>query len=90
MAGEFHPDDPDYPYDPDDFSRCRKLLDLFQEWRKDIGQVSSVYPWMAPFISRWDEMDRLWDEESPAHECPKLYELMQVAGEEARKLRSEE
>lgn len=90
MCGEFPPARPDYPVDPDDFRRCRKLFDLFPEWRKDIAIVSSVYHWMAPFVVRWDEMDRLWDEESPTHKCPKLYELMQVAGEEARNLRNEE
>lgn len=87
MCGEFPPQHPDFPIDPDDFGRCRKLLDLFPEWRKGIEQASAVFPWLAPFVVRWDEMDRLWDEESPTQQCPKLDELMQVAGEEARKLR---
>ncbi len=77
-----------YPHDPDDFSRCRKLLDLIPEWRARIAMVAERLPWFRPFTDRWDEMDRLWDEESPGGACPKLYALMEIAGKEADEIRS--
>lgn len=77
----------DIPYDPDDYSRCRKLFDLIPEWRANIGRLSEVYPWYAPFVERWDEMDRLWDLESPKRSCPKLYKLMKTAEAESMRLR---
>ncbi len=54
-----------YPLDPDDFSRCRKLLDLIPEWRNDLALVAAKHPWFQPFADRWDEFDRLYDAELP-------------------------
>ena len=77
----------DIPYDPDDFSRCRKLFDLMPEWRADLSEIVGIYEWYRPFVDRWDEMDRLWDEEAPTKKCPKLYGLMKVAEAESRAIR---
>jgi len=77
------------PHDPDDFRRCRQLLDLIPEWRSRIKEVGLTYPWYRPFTDRWEEMDRLWDEESPSRECPRLYALMQVAREESIAIRAQ-
>lgn len=79
FAGCTRPRRTDVPHDPDDFRRCRQLFDLIPEWRSRIEEVALVYPWYRPFTERWDEMDRLWEEESPSGKCPKLYELMAVA-----------
>jgi len=68
---------PDVPHDPEDFNRCRKLFDLIPEWRAEISKVTNFYPWLAPFVDHWDEMDRLFDEEFPTKRAPKLYLLMQ-------------
>jgi hypothetical protein len=80
--GDYNP-----PHDPDDFRRCKKLLDLLPEWRRDLARVSARFRWMTPFVERWDEFDKLWAEESPKGSCPKLYELMDVAGREAEAIR---
>jgi len=80
----------DVPQDPDDFRRCRQLLDLMPEWRSRIGEVALVYQWYRPFTNRWDEMDRLWDEESPYGKCPQLYLLMQTLREESIAIREQE
>lgn len=77
----------DIPYDPDDYSRCRKLLDLIPEWRTNLSVVVARFPWYRPFIDRWDEFDRLWDEESSSGRCPKLYALMLEACQESEQLR---
>ncbi len=72
-----------YPLDPDDYRRCRLLLDLIPEWRRDLSPVVARFPWMKPFVDRWDEFDRLWIEEFPKNKCLKLYALMKVAETEA-------
>lgn len=63
---------PCYPLDPDDFRRCRLLLALIPEWRADLSPLVARYPWFAPFVDRWDEMDRLFDLEAPTGSCEKL------------------
>ncbi len=77
----------DHPHDPDDFRRCRELLTLMPEWRKHISKVAEVHPWMRPFTARWDEMDLLYDLESPTKRCPQLYALIQVASKESWAIR---
>lgn len=80
----------DVPHDPDDFRRCRLLLGLIPEWRADLLPVTAAYPWFAPFVDRWGEMDRLYDIEAPKKSCPKLYALMQKLVSESRKLQSDD
>lgn len=82
--------DADRPYDPEDYCRCRALFKLIPEWRKDLDVVTKAYPWLAPFMERWDEMDRLYEEEAPSGMCPKLYDLMQEIGNESGRLRNKE
>lgn len=79
----------DVPHDPDDFRRCRLLLDLFPEWRADLGPLVRLFPWYGPLVEHWDEMDRLWEEESPSRWCPKLYDLMKELEEQSRAIRYE-
>ena len=76
----------DIPYDPDDYSRCRALLDLIPEWRADLSPVAERFPWFAPFLARWSEFDQLWDLESSSGYCPDLYDLMKVAERESNAL----
>ncbi len=77
----------DYPYDPADYHRCRKLLDLIPEWRSQLHMVVERFPWWAPFAKAWDEFDRLFDEEFSSGRCPKLYAAMQRAREAADRIR---
>lgn len=81
-------DDYSVPLDPDDFRRCKQLLDLIPEWRSRLGVVASVYPSWGPMVERWGDMEKLYAEESPKDTCPKLYALMEKlikAGERAAK-----
>lgn len=76
-----------YPCDPDDFRRCKLLLDLIPEWRPRLGEVTKRFPWFAPFERRWEEFEELYRVESPRQTCPALYNLMQTASAEADKIR---
>jgi hypothetical protein len=80
---------PDHPYDPSDYRRCRRLLDIVPEWRAQLHRVTERWPWWAPFERRWAEFDRLWDEEIRNHDgrAPRLYAAIQAAVAEATPIR---
>lgn len=47
------------PLDADDFGRCKRLLDLFPEWRAELDSVAEAYPdtlWPR-LIPRWAELE---------------------------------
>jgi hypothetical protein len=64
-----------YPYDPDDFGRCYRFLKAFPHLRTDLRKMREVPGW-AGLIGAWDELEKLWEEESPTGKAPKLYERM--------------
>jgi len=47
------------PRDADDFGRCKRLLDLFPEWRARLGEVAKKYysTLWPPIIDRWAELE---------------------------------
>jgi hypothetical protein len=47
------------PHDPDDFSRCWKLLSLFPEWRERLPEVSKIFPEWTGFIREWDKLTEM-------------------------------
>jgi hypothetical protein len=50
----------DTPKDPDDFSRCYKLITLFPQWRGRLEEVSDIFPKWIPFIREWDKLENLY------------------------------
>jgi hypothetical protein len=80
----------DIPYDPDDFRRCKQLLDLIPEWRADLNRVAKVYRWYLPFVEAWPDLERMYAAEAPTGSCPKMYERMQVLVRAAEKMRRAE
>ena len=67
-----------YPHDPDDLSRCLKLLRCVPELRAHLGAMAECGPVWAGYVAQWDEMERLFAEEAPTKNCPKLYALMKA------------
>lgn len=80
----------DYPYDPADYRRCHRLLEIVPEWRGELTRVTARWPWFKPFEERWPEFERLWAEESnnEGGMAPKLYEALREARKEAEALKS--
>lgn len=66
------------PYDPADFGRCYRLLQVMPEWRTRLHLVADKYPRWRPFVDHWDELTALYEEElkSPTGMAPRTYELM--------------
>jgi hypothetical protein len=50
----------DTPHDPDDFSRCWKLLVLFPEWLKRLSEVGELLPKWKPFVREWDKLEEMY------------------------------
>ena len=51
----------DIPHDPDDFSRCWKLLVLFPEWRRRLPEVAEMFPKWIPFVEEWDKLTTMYE-----------------------------
>lgn len=79
-----------YPYDPENYRKCQRLLEIVPEWRGCLYKVTERWPWFGPFEVRWPEFERLWAEESnnTGGRTPKLYEALKEARKEAHAIRS--
>lgn len=66
------------PWDPDDFSRCYKLLELFPEWKCRMQEVADKYPLWEPMVRNWDIMTQLYECELKRKDqkMPELWNLM--------------
>lgn len=70
-----------HPYDPDDFSRCLRLLRMIPEWAPRIHEMARRSPAWASLASRWAEIAACMEEEvgwdwSKGRSAPRTYALM--------------
>lgn len=70
-----------FPWDPDDFTRCEKLLTAVPEFRSRMGEVAAISKQWAALVSNWDKIKALIEEEAPEWDkgigsAPKAYRLM--------------
>jgi hypothetical protein len=72
-----------YPYDPDDFSRCYKLLQAVPEWKgvREMQRLKKISPEWSNLIDNWDELTKMYEENIRTnwknYEKIGMYELMQ-------------
>jgi len=52
----------DHPYDPDDFSRCYKLLQAVPEWKTEICKLKSLSKVWNSLIENWDKLTEMFEE----------------------------
>ncbi len=51
-----------HPYDPDDFSRCYKLLEAVPEWKERISELSKLSaPWKN-LAENWDKLNQMYEQ----------------------------
>ena len=62
-----------YPHDPADFGRCYRLLKVAPEWRARITELGKYDSKWKLLSERWDELEKLYEEELPSGVAPKLY-----------------
>lgn len=50
-----------HPYDPDDFSRCYKLLVMVPEWKNELDKLKTLSkPW-ENLVNNWDVLTEMYE-----------------------------
>lgn len=73
------------PWDPSDFGRCYRLLQLFPLWRGRLHEVAVKFPQWAPMVREWDRMEKLYERDLESGKSDELYKLMRDLAEEAKR-----
>lgn len=74
---------PDHPHDPDDLTRCRRLLEEVPELQAEFTRMTTCSgPW-AELVEHWQELCDMMDAESPkwrdgTGSAPKTYSRMKA------------
>jgi hypothetical protein len=55
------PDSASVPHDPDDFSRCHRLLTLIPEWRMSLELVAREYPEWTALVREWGRLTEMFE-----------------------------
>lgn len=51
-----------HPYDPDDFSRCYKLLQAVPEWKNELQKLKALSkPW-SNLVDNWDKLTEMYEQ----------------------------
>jgi hypothetical protein len=73
-----------HPYDPDDFSRCYKLLEAVPEWKEksNLSKLRKLSPAWNNLVDNWDKLTEMFeqnrkDQWKNAHKIG-MYEFMQT------------
>lgn len=59
MTGNHPKDGYCYPHDPQDFERCRALLELIPEWKARLSEMKAVGAEWAALVDHWAELESL-------------------------------
>ncbi len=51
-----------HPYDPDDFSRCYKLLQAFPEWKTEIHKLKPLSKAWSNLVDNWDKLTEMYEQ----------------------------
>ena len=51
------------PYDPQDWLRCYKLLQLIPSWYDRLHEVGDKYPRWKPFTDNWHKLEAIYERE---------------------------
>lgn len=69
-----------HPLDPYDFKRCLNMVDSVPFVKKYFYRVAYMSHVWANIIYNWDELEKLYSEESNTGSCPKMYARMKELG----------
>lgn len=65
----------DHPHDPDDFSRCYKLLILVPELKPQLERMKKLSNVWESLIDNWDKLTEMYESKSAG-----MYDFMQQLG----------
>ena len=70
-----------FPYDPDDFDRCYKLLEVVPEWKSELNKLKPLCKEWSNLIDNWDELTRMFEQNNKEqwknYKKIGMYELME-------------
>lgn len=49
------------PYDPDDFSRCYKLLEAVPEWKLELHKLKPLSKEWSNLVDNWDKLTEMYE-----------------------------
>lgn len=71
-----------HPYDPDDFSRCYKLLQAVPEWRKELHRLKTLSKAWSNLVDNWDKLTEMYERNERTqwknYKKVGMYEFMQT------------
>lgn len=71
-----------HPHDPDDFSRCYKLLQAVPEWRKELHKLKPLSKAWSNLVDNWDKLTEMYElnesENWKNYKNTGMYEFMQT------------
>jgi hypothetical protein len=72
----------DHPYDPDDFSRCYKLLEAVPEWKSQLHRLKPLSKQWSNLVDNWDKLTDMFEENRKTNwknsKQIGMYEFMQL------------
>lgn len=51
-----------YPHDPDDFSRCYKLLQAVPEWKNELNKLKPLSRQWTNLVDHWDKLTEMYEQ----------------------------
>lgn len=82
MSGDNKPYPVNHPYDPDDFSRCYKLLKAIPEWRQQLDRMKPLSSAWSNLVDNWDKLTDMYEQNEKTnwknYKQVGMYEFMQT------------
>lgn len=66
-----------HPYDPDDFSRCWKLLEAVPEWENELHKLKKLSRQWSNLVDNWDKLSEFYEDMRKVKKANGMYEFMQ-------------
>lgn len=71
-----------YPYDPDDFKRCYKLLQAVPEWKSQLFKMRQFSKQWDSLVTNWDKLTEMYEqnerEDWKNYKSVGMYEFMKT------------
>jgi hypothetical protein len=67
-----------HPHDPDDFSRCYKLLEQVPEWKNELHKLKPLSKQWSNLVDNWPKLTELYEFMCSENVNVGMYEFMQT------------
>lgn len=67
-----------HPCDPDDFSRCWKLLEAVPEWKSELHKLKPLSKEWSNLVDNWDKLTEFYENMRIVKKANGMYEFMQT------------